>query len=129
MVGAIGLGLGSILGTGVFVALAIAAGLAGTALPLAVGLAALLATANGLSSAQLAAVHPVAGGSSAYGRRFLSHGAGFAAGIVFLAAKSASAATAALGLAGYLALGFDLSPSWRVPIALLVRSLLRRRRA
>jgi APA family basic amino acid/polyamine antiporter len=64
--GAVWLGLGSILGTGVFVSLGVAAGVAGPGLLWAVGLAALLALANGLSSAQLAAAHPVSGGT--YGR-------------------------------------------------------------
>jgi len=119
MVGAIGLGLGSILGTGVFVALAIAAGEAGAWLPLAVLLGGVVATFNGLSSAQLAAVHPVAGGTYAYGRRFLSPYLGFVAGVTFLAAKSASAATAALGVAGYVTLVLGVSASWRIPLALI----------
>ena len=118
IVGAVGLGLGSILGTGVFVALALAAGVAGSALPAVVLVAAVLATANGLSSAQLAAVHPVAGGTYAYGRRFLSPLAGFVAGVTFLAAKSASAATAALGAAAYLTIVLGLPPGLRVPLAL-----------
>lgn len=100
--GAVWMGLGSILGTGVFVSLGIAAGVVGPGVVFAVALAALVATANGLSSAQLAAAHPVSGGTYAYGHRYLGPGAGFAAGWMFLAAKSASAATAALGCAGYL---------------------------
>lgn len=100
--GAVLLGLGSILGTGVFVSIAVAAGAAGPAVVLAVVLAALLATANGLSSAQLAACHPVSGGTYEYGYRYLTPTLGFTAGWMFLAAKSASAATAALGFAGYL---------------------------
>lgn len=99
---AVGLGLGSILGTGVFVTLALAAGAAGPAVVLAVVLAGLLAAANGLSSAQLAAAHPVSGGTYEYGYRWLTPWLGFTAGWMFLAAKSASAATAALGFAGYL---------------------------
>lgn len=120
LLGAVGLGLGSILGTGVFVALALAAGVAGAALPVAVVAGALLATANGLSSAQLAAVHPVAGGTYAYGRRFLSPLAGFVAGVTFLAAKSASAATAALGVAGYLVLATGLPEGLRTPGAIVL---------
>ncbi len=96
------MGLGSILGTGVFVSLGIAADIVGPWLIPAAALAALVATANGLSSAQLAAAHPVSGGTYAYGRRFLHPAAGFAAGWMYLVAKSASAATAALGCAGYI---------------------------
>lgn len=95
--GAVWMGLGSILGPGVFVSLGIAAGIVGGGVVVAVALAALVATASGLSSAQLAAAHPVSGGTYEYGHAFVHPAAGFAAGWMFLAAKSASAATAALG--------------------------------
>jgi basic amino acid/polyamine antiporter, APA family len=98
------MGLGSIVGTGLFVSLGIAAGVAGEAILLALPLAALLALCNGLSSAQLAAAHPVSGGTYEYGYRLLSPTWGFSAGWMFLLAKSASAATAALGVAGALLL-------------------------
>ncbi len=106
--GAVLLGLGSIVGTGAFVSIGIAAGVTGPSVVVAIGLAALLATFNGLSSAQLAAAHPVSGGTYEYGYRYLGPTLGFTAGWMFLSAKSASAATAALGLAGYLlnALGY-----------------------
>jgi len=100
--GAIVLGLGSILGTGVFVSLLFVTNLAGGFAPYCIVAAALLATCNGLSSAQLAAAHPVSGGSYEYGYRYLNPTLGFTAGWMFLAAKSASAATAALGFAVYL---------------------------
>lgn len=118
--GAVWMGLGSILGTGVFVSLGIAAGVIGTGLLLAVALAALVAIANGLSSAQLAAAHPVSGGTYEYGHTFIHPVAGFSAGWMFLAAKSASAATAALGCAGYLlhTLGLTDRLSSRVGVAL-----------
>ena len=118
--GAVMMGLGSIVGTGVFVSIGIAAGVAGPAVVVAVAVGALVATFNGLSSAQLAANHPVSGGTYEYGYRFLSPTLGFAAGWMFLVAKSASAATAALGFAGYLllALGADVG-RWLVPVALV----------
>lgn len=118
--GAVWMGLGSIVGTGVFVSLGVAAGIAGPAVVLAVALAALVALANGLSSAALAAAHPVSGGTYEYGHRLVHPAAGFAAGCMFLAAKSASAATAALGFAGYLlhALGAPLEPGARIAVAL-----------
>lgn len=123
--GAVMMGLGSIVGTGVFVSIGIAAGVAGPAVVLAVAIGALVATFNGLSSAQLAANHPVSGGTYEYGYRFLTPTLGFAAGWMFLVAKSASAATAALGFSGYLllALGVDAS-RWLVPVALAATALL-----
>lgn len=124
---AVGLGLGSILGTGVFVTLALAAGVAGPAVVLAVVLAGLLAAANGLSSAQLAAAHPVSGGTYEYGYRWLAPWLGFTAGWMFVAAKSASAATAAIGFAGYALHLVGGGSSGRTPLALgavLVLTLL-----
>lgn len=99
--GATMMGLGSIVGTGVFVSIGIAAGIVGPSVILAVTMAALVAICNGLSSAQLAACHPVSGGTYEYGYRYLNSWLGFLAGWMFLIAKSASAATAALGFAGY----------------------------
>ena len=100
--GAILLGLGSIIGTGVFVSIALATGQAGSWVLVAIAIATLTATCNGLSSAQLAAVYPVSGGTYEYGTRLLSPSAGFAAGWLFLCAKSASAAAATLGAGAYL---------------------------
>jgi basic amino acid/polyamine antiporter, APA family len=100
--GATMMGLGSIIGTGVFVSIGIAADATGPSVILAIAVAALVATCNGLSSAQLAACHPVSGGTYEYGYRWLGPRWGFTAGWMFLCAKSASAATAALGLSGYL---------------------------
>jgi APA family basic amino acid/polyamine antiporter len=116
--GAVLMGLGSILGTGVFVSIGIAAGITGPSVVLAVALAAVIAACNGLSSAQLAADHPVSGGTYEYGHKYLDPRLGFAAGWMFLCAKSASAATAALGFAGYLlgAAGVH-ERAWRIAVA------------
>ncbi|PKL79432.1 MAG: amino acid permease [Candidatus Melainabacteria bacterium HGW-Melainabacteria-1] len=116
--GATMMGLGSIVGTGVFVSIGIAAGIAGPSVVLAVLIAALVAICNGLSSAQLAACHPVSGGTYEYGYRYLNSWLGFLAGWLFLIAKSASAATAALGFAGYCLLVSGGSQGLRVPLAL-----------
>jgi len=103
------MGLGSIIGTGIFVSIAIATQIAGNGIIIAVVIAAILATLNGLSSAQLAAAHPVSGGTYEYGNRFLNSYFGFAAGWMFLIAKSASAATAVLGCVGYLFYAFGVN--------------------
>lgn len=111
------MGLGSIVGTGVFVSLGVAAGIAGPAVLLAIVIGAFVASFNGLSSAQLAADHPVSGGTYEYGYRYLRPWLGFLAGVTFLLAKSASAATAALGFAGYLLGLLGASDRWHVPLA------------
>lgn len=103
--GAVLLGLGSIIGTGVFVSIGLVAGIAGPAALIAVLIAGLLALCNAFSSAQLASNFPTSGGSFEFGYRMISGPVGFTAGWMFLIAKSASAATAALGIGGYF-LGF-----------------------
>ncbi len=100
--GSVFLGLGSIVGTGVFVSNGIGAGIAGPSVILSIVIGAAVAACNGLNSVQLAANHPVSGGTYEYGYRYLRPALGFIAGWMFLAAKRASAATAALGFSGYL---------------------------
>lgn len=115
--GATMMGPGSIVGTGVFVSIGVAAGATGPSIVLAIALAAAVATCNALSSAQLAASHAVSGGTYEYGYRYLSPGLGFTAGWTFLCAKTASAATAALGLSGYLLRLLGVDPRWHVVAA------------
>lgn len=124
---AVWMGLGSILGTGIFVSIGIAAGVTGPAVIIAIILAACVATFNALSSAQLAAAHPVSGGTYEYGYHFLTPFWGFLAGWVFILAKSASAATAALGFSGYTltALGIDgVSPAGVAFAVILLLTLI-----
>lgn len=122
--GATLMGLGSIIGTGIFVSLGIATDIAGPSVILAIVLGAIVAICNGLSAAQLAANHPVSGGTYEYGYHYLSPVLGFTAGWMFLIAKTASAATAALGFAGYGIRLWGWDPIWQIPIALLAVALL-----
>ena len=118
--GAVLLGLGSMVGTGVFISLGLGAGLVGPGVVLAVALAGGLAMCNGLSSAQLAAAFPVSGGTYEYGHRVGWAPLGTVAGVLFIVAKSASAATAALGLAGYVIHRFGWADPLAVPGAIAV---------
>ncbi|MEM1445231.1 MAG: APC family permease [Planctomycetota bacterium] len=119
--GAVALGLGSMVGTGVFVALGLGAGVAGAGVLVAIVLAGFLALCNALSSAQLAAAHPVAGGTYEYGHEFLTPALGAVAGVTFLVAKSASAATAALGLAAYGLSWLGVNePGFRVGVGIII---------
>jgi APA family basic amino acid/polyamine antiporter len=85
--GATMMGIGSMVGTGVIVSIGIAAGIAGPAVILAIALAAIVATCNALSSAQLAASMPVSGGTYEYGHAYLAPSLGFTAGWMFLCAR------------------------------------------
>src|SRR5271156_4578098 len=102
MFDAIATGLAAILGAGIFAVIAPAAGIAGSALLVSLGIAAFVALCNALSSAQLAAVLPRTGGSYEFGRRMLGPWWGFAAGWMFLAANTIGPGVIALAFGGYL---------------------------
>jgi APA family basic amino acid/polyamine antiporter len=108
--GAVVTGLGSILGTGAFISIGLASSVWGDTVLLALPLAAVVAVFNGLSSAFLAGRFPVAGGTYEYGYRTLNPWLGFTAGWLFVLAKTASGASAALGVALYLGSGSPLVP-------------------
>lgn len=126
--GATLLGLGSILGTGVYFGIPTLTAQSGMSLILPIVTAAVLGTCNALSSAQLAACYPVSGGTYEYGYHLLNPWAGFAAGWLFLCAKSASAATAALQVTANLLSGPTPLPACGIvaAITVLVISGLRR---
>lgn len=105
--GATVVGLGAMLGTGVFAAWTPAAELAGGAILLALVLAAIVAALNATSTAALARVLPESGGAYAYGRAFLSRPAGVIAGYSFVLGKSASAGAAALTIGAYAWPGYE----------------------
>jgi basic amino acid/polyamine antiporter, APA family len=98
---AVVIGLGSMLGTGVFVVWSPAADRAGRWLLVALGVAALVAYCNATSTAQLAAVHPESGGAYVYGRLRLGRWWGTLAGTAFVIGKTASCAAAALAIGLY----------------------------
>lgn len=100
------IGLGSMLGAGVFVVFSPAAALAGPLLTLAVAVAGVVAYCNAVASAQLAAKYPSSGGTYVYGRRQLGEWPGFIAGWGFVTGKTASCAAMALTFGHYLAPGF-----------------------
>jgi basic amino acid/polyamine antiporter, APA family len=96
------IGLGSMVGAGVFAVWAPAAQAAGSGLLLGLVLAAIVAYCNAASSAQLAAVYPVSGGTYVYGRERLGEWWGFAAGWCFVIGKTASCAAMALTFGTYV---------------------------
>jgi APA family basic amino acid/polyamine antiporter len=95
------IGLGSMIGAGVFSAFAPAAAAAGAGLLIGLAVAAAVAFCNATASAQLAAQHPVSGGTYVYGRERLGDWWGFLAGWGFVVGKTASCAAMALTFAAY----------------------------
>jgi APA family basic amino acid/polyamine antiporter len=109
---AVMIGLGSMIGAGVFSAFAPAAGAAGAGLLIGLVLAAVVAYCNATASAQLAAQYPTSGGTYVYGRERLGPWWGFLAGWGFVVGKTASCAAMALTFAAYVAPG-----PWQRPAA------------
>ncbi|MFP5452294.1 MAG: APC family permease [Thermoleophilia bacterium] len=109
---AVMIGLGSMIGAGVFAAFAPAAEAAGAGLLIGLVLAAVVAYCNATASAQLAATYPESGGTYVYGRRCLGPWWGFVAGWGFVIGKTASCAAMALTFAAYA-----VPEAWRRPAA------------
>jgi basic amino acid/polyamine antiporter, APA family len=110
---AVVIGLGSMIGAGLFSVFGPAARAAGAGLLIGLVLAAAIAYCNATASAQLAAVYPTSGGTYIYGRERLGPWWGFIAGWGFVVGKTASCAAMALTFANYAIPG----PWWLQRIA------------
>ena len=108
---AVVIGLGSMIGAGIFAAPGPASRAAGSGLLVGLALAALTAYCNATSSAQLAALHPESGGAYVYGRRRLGPLWGFLAGWGFVIGKLASCAAMAMTF------GAHVDPALARPLA------------
>lgn len=106
------LGLGSMVGAGIFAAAGPAAKVAGTGLLLGVFIAGMIAFLNATTMAQLAALYPESGGTYVYGRKRLGEFWGFLAGWGFVVGKLASCTAMALTFAYYA------NPEFAKPIAI-----------
>src|SRR5689334_20937204 len=99
---AVVIGMGSMIGAGIFAALAPAARAAGSGLLLGLAVAAVVAYCNAMSSARLAALYPASGGTYVYGRERLGAFWGYLAGWSFVVGKTASCAAMALTVGTYV---------------------------
>jgi APA family basic amino acid/polyamine antiporter len=108
---AVTIGLGSMVGAGIFAALAPAAAAAGTGLLIGLAVAAVVAFCNATSSARLAALYPQSGGTYVYGRERLGEFWGYTAGWSFVVGKTASCAAMALTV------GYYVWPQWAHAVA------------
>jgi basic amino acid/polyamine antiporter, APA family len=98
---AVVMGLGSMVGAGVFAALAPAAAAAGNGLLIGLAGAAVVAYLNATSTARCAARYPESGGAYIYGRKRLGEFWGYLAGWGFVIGKAASCAAIALVVGSY----------------------------
>ncbi|GGK94367.1 APC family permease [Streptomyces flaveus] len=99
---AVVIGLGSMVGAGIFAALGPAAHAAGSGLLLGLSIAAVVAYCNAMSSARLAALYPASGGTYVYGRERLGEFWGYLAGWSFVVGKTSSCAAMALTVGAYV---------------------------
>ena len=99
---AVVIGLGSMVGAGIFAALGPAARAAGSGLLLGLAIAAVVAYCNATASARLAALYPASGGTYVYGRERLGEFWGYLAGWSFVVGKTASCAAMALTVGAYV---------------------------
>ncbi len=109
---AVVIGVGSMIGAGVFAAFAPAAAAAGAGLLVGLLIAAVIAYCNATATAQLAAQYPTSGGVYVYGRERLGEWSGFLAGWGFVIGKTASCAAMALTFAAYA-----VPSDWQRPTA------------
>ena len=100
---AVVIGMGSMIGAGIFAALRPAAEAAGAGLLIGLAVAAVIAYCNAASSAQLAAVYAESGGTYVYAGRRLGPFWGYLAGWGFVVGKTASLAAMALTFGLYAA--------------------------
>lgn len=111
LIDAVGIGLGAVVGAGIFVVTGVAAGIGGAAFIVGLLIAGVAATCNALSSAELAARYPQSGGTYEYGYRLLHPAFGFGAGWMFLTSKLAAGGTVALGFGSYFSQLFPAIPA------------------
>ena len=118
---AAGIGVSAMLGAGVFWVWGPVLERAGSLFVVAIVLAGFLSLLNALSVAQLALLVPESGGVYAYARRYLSPGAGFFAGWLFLIGKLSSAAAIAVIAATY---ALPDHAQWVAPVLVAVFALI-----
>lgn len=118
LVGAVAIGLASMLGAGVFVVFHAAYAITPTGYYWALGLAALVAAINSWSIYSLARAIDRPGGVYSYSRRYLGDGFSFASGFAFVFGKIGSIAAIALAFNNYLAPSFRFWPAALAILAL-----------
>jgi basic amino acid/polyamine antiporter, APA family len=108
--GATALGIGAIIGSGIFIVTGIVAGVAGPAMVLSVIIAGIIAVFSALSIAELGAYLPAEGGTYIYAQKLLSPFAGFIAGWIWIFSNIFVGAAVSLGFAHYFVALFPQVP-------------------
>ncbi len=102
MWGAASIGIGAIIGTGIFVLIGVASGLAGPSVIVSFLIAGLTALLTGLSSAELASFISEAGGSYIYTHKAFGNFIGFIIGWIKSLDYIVGSCAVSIGFASYL---------------------------
>ena len=101
---AFAIGIGAIIGSGIFVVTGVAAGLAGPALLVSLIIGAFISGFTALSFAELAEFIPKEGGGYEFAHELISPFAGFISGWLWILSNVVTGVVVSLGFASYLAL-------------------------
>jgi len=104
------LGIGAIIGSGIFVVTGIVAGIAGPAIVFSIIIAGVIAVFSAMSVAELGAYLPEEGGTYAYAQKLISPFAGFIAGWIWIFSNIFVGAAVSLGFAHYFVTIFPSVP-------------------
>jgi len=103
-------GIGAIIGAGIFVVLGIAVGYAGPSVVISIIVAGIVASFTAFSFAELGSAIPKEGGAYAFAFELISPFAGFLVGILWLFAQIVAGAAISLGFASYFVAIFPIFP-------------------
>jgi APA family basic amino acid/polyamine antiporter len=110
-------GIGAIIGAGIFVVLGVAIGYAGPSIIVSMIIAALVASFTAFSFAELGSAIPKEGGAYQYSFELLSPSVGFIIGCLWMFAQIVAGAAISLGFAGYFVAIFPAFPIKLVAVA------------
>lgn len=102
LIDAIAINVGAIIGAGIFVVIGIAAGVAGSALPVSMLLASVIAFFTALSFIELSSWKPMEGSIYEYAYQLVSPFCGFLTGWMWIASNIFAGAAVSIGLAEHL---------------------------
>src|SRR5271157_2410528 len=122
--GATALGIGAIIGSGIFIVTGIVAGVAGPAMVLSVLIAGVIAVFSAMSVAELGVYLPAEGGTYAYARKLISPFAGFIAGWIWIFSNIFVGAAVSLGFAHYFVTLFPAIPVNVIAVAICLVFIL-----
>mgnify|MGYP001220178734 CR=1 FL=1 len=108
--GATALGIGAIIGSGIFIVTGIVAGAAGPAMIVSVLIAGFIAIFSAMSVSELGVYLPEEGGTYAYAQKLISPFAGFIAGWIWIFSNIFVGAAVSLGFAHYFVTIFPAVP-------------------